>query len=162
MLSWPQWLCRQRLLFLHRWLLFVLLIGIRLPPGGLGLCSVFINLPCIECFETHMFHSYLFDSPDEVNEILQMFFSELQQMLYLQLLIICPSWIAANAATVETATALYFNSMMDNINGKIKRRKPVTLFIMVCSTTNFFWTTNPETTLMIFIAVQLFCFYIAV
>ena len=63
-------------------------------------------------------------------------------------LIKCPSWIAANVAIQQTTIALYWSSIKNDVKGNKNSNNPVTLFIMVCSTTNLFLQTNPDAILM--------------
>ena len=50
---------------------------------------------------------------------------------------------------VQTTTKLYVSSMKWNVNGRKNNNKPVTLFKIVCKSTNFFVLINPKTILII-------------
>ena len=67
----------------------------------------------------------------------------------------CPSCIAAKVAKMQITAALCFKSMKDNVSGKTNSSSPVTLFIVLCTATNRFWTINPEMILMILIKAMM-------
>ena len=62
--------------------------------------------------------------------------------------------MAAIVATVQTNGALCFNSTVGRVNGKANSKTPVTLFITVCGVMIFFFTTHPDTMLIILISAM--------
>ena len=58
--------------------------------------------------------------------------------------------MAEHTAMAQTALALYFRSIKDTVRGSKNSKKPVSLFIAVCSKVNRRFRRNPNVRFMIF------------